>query len=578
MTSDSIGRLAVTWHPDTDPDPTERARLDRLAAALADGGLPDGLSPGPDRDLQVCVRRVRLPRHHMRWDATDDQLVSGWARVVERTVAGVVAGGGPDVVRYRSRTQAREDLVTSVLQHDRERAWAWQLLGLWPPDTLLADPAVVLPSVLAELGRDEPGAVVGLLVTVTSTGQLQPFAEAAGEDVLAALVEAAWRAAGGRAGDLADTVAARTPAGTSAWHDGPVPATSEVATAMAELRSTVLHRSVIARALRGSTVSASPRPVAALWAAAVLEVEPALAAARAGAVLAADLAAGRPAGLDPDRGHGDVRDRAEPGARTRPGSDSGAARRSTAVVPATGGGPPTVADPPSDVPPPAPGATGRPPAGVRPDRPRHGPVTDHAVERTGHPGGGPSSSGRRGTAPAERPARTGWGGLLFLLSLVADLGLPARVAADPARFGPALRPVLHGLARLVVARAVPDVGLADPGDPAVLAFAGLVPGADPPGPVPRDVLGPEVEALITELAARLDRGPAGAATPGRDLADERALLVAVCRRRAVIEADPGWIDVLLDPDEVSVDVRRAGLDLDPGHLPWLGCVVRFRYG
>jgi len=46
----------------------------------------------------------------------------------------------------------------------------------------------------------------------------------------------------------------------------------------------------------------------------------------------------------------------------------------------------------------------------------------------------------------------------------------------------------------------------------------------------------------------------------------------------VVEAAPGWIDVLLDLDELSVEVRRAGLDLDPGYLPWLGCVVRFRYG
>ncbi len=55
------------------------------------------------------------------------------------------------------------------------------------------------------------------------------------------------------------------------------------------------------------------------------------------------------------------------------------------------------------------------------------------------------------------------------------------------------------------------------------------------------------------------------------------LLLSVCRRHAVIQADPGWIDVDLRLDEVSVDVRRAGLDLDPGYLPWLGCVVRFRY-
>ena len=47
-------------------------------------------------------------------------------------------------------------------------------------------------------------------------------------------------------------------------------------------------------------------------------------------------------------------------------------------------------------------------------------------------------------------------------------------------------------------------------------------------------------------------------------------LDVVCRRRGEIVADPGWIEVRLPLDEVSVEVRRAGLDLDPGWIPWLG--------
>jgi hypothetical protein len=34
----------------------------------------------------------------------------------------------------------------------------------------------------------------------------------------------------------------------------------------------------------------------------------------------------------------------------------------------------------------------------------------------------------------------------------------------------------------------------------------------------------------------------------------------------------------LDLDDVDFDVRMAGLDLDPGWIPWLGVVVRFIYG
>jgi hypothetical protein len=145
------------------------------------------------------------------------------------------------------------------------------------------------------------------------------------------------------------------------------------------------------------------------------------------------------------------------------------------------------------------------------------------------------------------------------------------VAAAPELFGPGLRPVLYGMARRLVARAAADGRAAEPDDPAVLAFAGLPPTADPPEQPASAPLEPELDALVTTLASWLGRSVTGPAA-------ERDLLLTVCRRRAVIEADPGWIDVFLDLDEVDVDVRRAGLDLDPEHVPWLGVVVRFRYG
>ncbi|HVI70094.1 MAG TPA: hypothetical protein VM656_01235, partial [Pyrinomonadaceae bacterium] len=56
-----------------------------------------------------------------------------------------------------------------------------------------------------------------------------------------------------------------------------------------------------------------------------------------------------------------------------------------------------------------------------------------------------------------------------------------------------------------------------------------------------------------------------------------SLLEFVCRRRAEIVADPGWIEVRFSLDEVSTEIRRAGLDLDPGYISWLGIVMRFVY-
>lgn len=47
---------------------------------------------------------------------------------------------------------------------------------------------------------------------------------------------------------------------------------------------------------------------------------------------------------------------------------------------------------------------------------------------------------------------------------------------------------------------------------------------------------------------------------------------------AVPEIDASHVEVFYPLDAVRLDVRRAGLDIDPGWLPWLGKVVRFHYG
>jgi hypothetical protein len=49
------------------------------------------------------------------------------------------------------------------------------------------------------------------------------------------------------------------------------------------------------------------------------------------------------------------------------------------------------------------------------------------------------------------------------------------------------------------------------------------------------------------------------------------------RRPGRVLARPGWVEVAMPADRVDLDVRRAGLDLDPGWVPWLGVVVGYRY-
>jgi hypothetical protein len=49
------------------------------------------------------------------------------------------------------------------------------------------------------------------------------------------------------------------------------------------------------------------------------------------------------------------------------------------------------------------------------------------------------------------------------------------------------------------------------------------------------------------------------------------------RRPALVHATPTHIDLCFDARWVELEVRLAGLDLDPGWVPWLGRVVSFHY-
>jgi len=54
-------------------------------------------------------------------------------------------------------------------------------------------------------------------------------------------------------------------------------------------------------------------------------------------------------------------------------------------------------------------------------------------------------------------------------------------------------------------------------------------------------------------------------------------LGTLARRPGRVVATPTHVDVELAHRDADVRIRRAGLDLDPGWVPWLGRVVRFHY-
>ena len=178
----------------------------------------------------------------------------------------------------------------------------------------------------------------------------------------------------------------------------------------------------------------------------------------------------------------------------------------------------------------------------------------------------PQESAAQPSAPARQSARpdlllpieralTEFGGLLFLLSLVPVGELLSNFGQRPFRW------VLHQLALLLVDTSA--------NDPAVLAFAGLPPNSEPPSRTNRPPA--DAEQGVLRGVAR------GIETAASKILEDPHPLLFVCRRRAEVIADPGWIEIHFPMSEVSTEIRRAGLDLDPGWLPWLGVVMRFVY-
>jgi len=173
------------------------------------------------------------------------------------------------------------------------------------------------------------------------------------------------------------------------------------------------------------------------------------------------------------------------------------------------------------------------------------------------------------TTPTTRP--TAAGGLLFTLNLLRQLAWPEWLPAGTRRQAAELTVNwLHVQAQR----------LALPVDDALLAWLADW-GELPPFPelaTPPDLLR---ESLSPARAARVLQWPL------------RISLTLAVQRRCWRRARLGWrplvrrparlswtathVDVFFTHRQADVRVRRAGLDLDPGWLPWLGRVVSFHY-
>ena len=498
-----IGRLRARYRVRGDAA-LAKERLDAVLGRVLDVALEAALLRlGLPEGEEICVRALRAPAR-LSLDASDAAVAEAWSEALVLALREAIASGR-DVVRFRSRRHALLDLVASAAGGDLARRWAWAQLGLWDGRVEgTARAGEAIADALCALPDAAPAAV----------------AEAARRGVLPALAarlpERAWDRVAGAALEAFGTDAA-------VLEPAPTPPGGPARTAPSRdafrRAARIAARSPIAAALRGlgSSAAAARRPLLAL---AALDAEPeALRRPRAEAVLTELERATGPAA--PSSTAGGSPRQAEPRPSVgRPGAQSPTAAPAAAPV----GGPerPSAADAESLAAPP--------------------------VE-------------------ARATGRTRAGGLLYLLHVVAELGLPETLcAADGPLAGRSLRFGLHALALALLP--------IEPRDAAALAFCGLGPddappsdGEDPTTDAERDALEAAAAAVSERLRARVGR----AAEPAR------AVLLETCRRDAEVLADPAWLEVRFSIDDVDVRVRRAGLDLDPGWLPWIGCVVRFVY-
>lgn len=542
MTTLTIRRLCAET---TDPELT---RVQQLLRLIADRTLEERRATYETLSGEWCVRRLDLGLD-LPPDEPDSTAAGRWAALIAGTIRDLVPDGS-NVLHFRSRSQQLLDLVVGLAAGNLSRAWAWRQAGLLAATD--PDPEEQpVPALLAAMRREPRLALPVLVGAIEQAGvrAVHALLGPIGWAAVADLVRPGWRAVLPRAAAL-NPVAERRAAA-------------------------VLAGSVLARTVR----SIEPVPneeSRSAWAVLVLaEVDPAadpklLAWVRAGLEHPVAVPVrGEAQSLIPGRVHGlpglvaDLVD----GPGERAGERVNGPR---GLVPEPAVLPPGMAQQRID------GRRGLDSEGVDVPTPLVLERIDVPPALVPEPLEAPTSvapglvEAPAGARPPESEpgVPTMWAGLLFVLNAATAAGLPDAIDTDFRLASRPLRWVLYQLAlRLVPVAAA---------DPAALALAGLTPAMPAPAGPPAE---PLEDQALDQHAAEWTAGVGEMLEQARHPEDDtpRPTLWSLARRPGWIVADPGWIEVQLPLDEIDLLVRRAGLDLDPGWLDWMGVVVVFRY-
>ena len=556
MTDLLVDRMHVTAVAD---DGLDAARARSLARALSTRWLEDA-ARAVDAPGLWCLRRVDVDLVLER-GASDAAVGRLWAERVSAALAtGLARAGDEDVVHYARPAVARVDAVAGLATGRTGRAWAWRAAGVLVPrgPDPTADPAGAALSVLDAAPELVPAVLAGAVHTA-GLAALHRLLRSSGWRHLGRQVLAVHAAAA----LLDDEVALGRPGPPVPPPGAPValdPQDLPDATADA-----VLQRSVLARAVREGRLAA-PAGVVTAWAVlALAESEPA-ALRRADlprlvAGVAARIAPPSPGTAAPGP---PVPPPAPAGRDLPPAADP--RPREYAILPSEAASaapdpPGTRAGLPEDT------ATDVPDLSRAPDVPDGSPAgPDDAVPEGRPPDLDAPAAPTTGTDDGPEQLRpTVWAGLVHLLATADEAGVPDLLLDDPRLGERAASWVLFHVLLDLTGRA-PDAAE----DPTVRVLAGLPPAGRPPAGDPT----PDEAAALAEHAERWAR-----CTAERLRTDlpPRAAVLGVLTRVGTVLAVPGWSEIRMRLVDVDLEVRRAGLDLDPGFVPWLGSVVVIRY-
>ncbi|MBZ5558151.1 MAG: hypothetical protein LAO77_12830 [Acidobacteriia bacterium] len=540
MTSIAIDRFKARYRTPASAVP----RLRRITDSALTSVLPLVVNAAVDRsgiatDGYVCVRDLHATAR-LRLAEPDSALATHLGEAIADAIRAALRDPSAAAVHYSSRAQALIDLAASALAGDFSRRWAWMQIGLWRTDVNVSAGAAAdlvlraltreprdAAAVVAWLARHRPAALVSVITRATPS-------------LWTSLARAALGATGAAfdVADPGDRVGARVRARDGERQRADPIGPDTVAAASLVARSPIAR---VAAEFARDLPTGSWRALATLL---LLDVEPAtlrnVAADRAGALVAAVAGALKLRALAPlpasDAAQtSDVREAATPTDGTRDTRSKSANEHQRDEQ--------------------------RP---ARHDASIETPLA--AAEATQDAATLDRDDDDEPLPEVRAEASTECGGLLYLINVATRLALADAIVRDDRLKDRGPRWVLHQIATALASIA--------PSDPSALAFAGLPPDARSPSSLealPTEIetmaIGDHRAAIVQALRDALDR-------PEEPEVD---LLNFVCRRSARIVADPGWITVRLALDDVSPDIRRAGLDLDPGWVPWLGVVVRFTY-